>query len=187
MKVTDFSKKLASTEPEWAQWPSEFPDETIRFRERGKFFGDAIDSGERFHRAFSRFTEGLWVSPVHHAACLAIQGVLADEEVVEFESEVPVKGYGLRGQVDIVGELESGRPVVVELKTTLGDFALKPRPAEVIQLGTYAAMLGLQDPLLIWLRISLKSHCISAFKMEESEPLLGGIIGHVPSQQRKAA
>ena len=185
MTVTQFSKSIG--QPSWALWDSEFPDQTIRFRERGRFFGDSIESGERFHRAFSRFTEGLRVSPVHHAVCLATRGLLADEEVVKFKSEVPVRGFGLSGQVDIVGKLDSGRPVLVELKTTLGEFALKPRPAEVIQLGTYAAMLELKNPLLIWLRVSLKSRCISAFKMEESEPLLGGIIGHVPSQQRKAA
>ena len=187
MRVTYFSKKLAAMEPEWAQWDSEFPDQTVNFRERGRFYGDPIASGKLFHRAFCLFTEGTWVPPVHHAACLAIEAVLADQGIFEIQSEVPVQGFGLTGQVDIKGTLNSGRPVVVELKTTLGEYALKPKPAEVIQLGTYAAMLRHEDPLMLWLRVSLKSHCISVFAMDESESLVDAIRGCLPSHFQKAA
>lgn len=178
MNVTTFSKSFG--EPSWAQWESEFSDETICFREGGKFFGDSLRSGERFHQHFSRFTKGLWVPSVHYTACLAIEATLVERRVAEIESEVPVQGFGLRGQVDVVGKLDNGRPVVVELKTTLGEYALKPRPAEVIQLGTYASLLRLEDPLLLWLRISLKSRCISVFSMDESTALMSCVRGHPP-------
>lgn len=181
MNVTTFSKSLG--EPSWAQWDSEFPDNTVRFRERGRFFGDAMGSGERFHQAFSHYVAGIWVARVHHTACSAIEGVLADHDVAEIQSEVPVQGFGLRGQVDVVGTLDSGQPVVAELKTTLGEYALKPRPAEVIQLATYAAMLGHQNPLLLWLRVSLNSRCISVFRMDESKPLVDCVRGHLPFRQ----
>jgi len=175
MTVTQFSKSFG--QPSWARWDSEFPAQTYRFRDRGRFFGDAMRSGERFHCAFSQYTAGLWVPPVYYEACLSVEGALAGEKVAEIQSEVPVQGFGLAGQVDVAGTLESGRPVVAELKTTLGEYALKPKPAEVIQLGTYATMFRHEDPLLLWLRVSLKSRCISLFKMDQSEPLLTKISG----------
>lgn len=179
MTVTQFSKMLG--EPDWAQWPSELPEAIFGFRMGRLDFGTPLQAGEKFHSTFSRYILGKNIAPAYNAPCVAIENALADFGVVEVDSEVPVRGSGLSGQVDIVGRNNSGQPVLAELKSTLGPYALKPRPCEVIQLGTYAYLQGSINPQLFWIRVGLRSSCVSIFLMHDAKKLVKAVAQSMPA------
>ncbi|PXA05731.1 hypothetical protein DDZ13_02350 [Coraliomargarita sinensis] len=179
MTVTQFSKTLGV--PDCAHWPSELPDGVFGFRIDRSDFETPLQAGDNFHSAFNRHIAGENIEPPYNTACLAVENALSDFGVVEVDSEIPVRGSGLSGQIDIVGRDDSGRPVLVELKSTLGSYGLKPRPSEVIQLGTYAFIQGSLNPRLMWLRVGLRSSCVSVFAMRNSAELIEAIAHSIPS------
>lgn len=180
MNVTKFSKQLSHSE--WATWRSDLPDAVYNFRMGRSKFETPLQAGDNFHSAFNRFISGGNMALPYNAPCLAVEDALADFGVVEVDSEVPVQRSGLSGQIDIVGRDDSGRPVLTELKTTLGPYALKPRPSEVIQLGTYALLQGSINPKLMWIRVGLRATCVSVFVMDDTKKLINSISRCMPDR-----
>jgi hypothetical protein len=145
-------------------------------------FKTPLQAGDSFHSGFSRYVSGENATREYRSAFSAVENALADFGIIEVDSELAVHGHGLRGQVDLVGRDDSGRPVLAELKTTLGPYALKPRTSEVIQLGTYAFLQGSINPKLMWIRVGLRSSVVSVFVMPDTKNLINSISNCIPGR-----
>lgn len=165
MKVTDLAKNLAGRLPTLGKQEYNLPSATYEYRAPKHGRSSAMASGDKFHRTFSNFANGSWVAPKYYYPALAICDALADLGVREIQSEVPVSIGNLRGIIDIVGTTDAGCLVVVELKTTLGEYAMEPRTSELFQLATYAHMLGHQDARLACMRIALNQQRINVYEV----------------------
>lgn len=183
MKVTQLAKKIADTS---GSLPTcDLPSATYRFRGTGRYFSGSVKEGIEFHEAFAAFSAGQWVNPKHYQACETVVDALRDLEVINIETEVPLFGSHLSGVADIIGRTTDGRMLIADLKTTLGDYALAPRPAELIQLAAYAALLGQERLRLVCIRLALRHQCINVFEIEQKQIL--NLMNLVQSVVSKAA
>lgn len=178
MQVKTLSKTIAESNPNWADWPTELPTATYRYEAPPLYRSEAIKAGERLHAAFSTYTQGEWITPALYFPCQAIESALADLGVYEIHSEQFIQKGSLRGQVDLHGTLQNGRPVVIELKATLGQHALKPRPSELIQLAAYAHLLEHKNPLLVCVRVALMKQRINTYVIDDTTDIMEGLIDH---------
>lgn len=167
MTVTEFSRTTsAALQTTWAEWPTPLPNAVYRFQtSTSPLTGSPIDAGEALHECYQDYRAKKWVTKEYYRACQTIDLALSDMNIDHntLEIESPIRTKGLSGQIDIKGKTKAGRHVVVELKTTLGQYALNPRPQELIQLVTYSQMLNIKNPLLVCLRIALNRGTLSAF------------------------
>jgi len=177
-----YNIKVGLGEPEWAKWQSELPDAVYGFKMFRSGFKTPLQARDSFHSDFSRYVSGENATREYRSAFSAVENALADFGVVEVCSELPVAGHGLSGQIDLVGCDDTDRPVLAELKTTLGPYALKPRPSEVIQLGTYAFLQGSINPKLMWIRVGLRSSVVSVFVMPDTKNLINSISNCIPGR-----
>ena len=171
MTVTEHAKRLGASDPQWAEFSSALPVASYRYRSMGRACGDALYVGDQLHRAFSKYADRQRVDQPFFEICRKIEEALAEQGVCEVASEVNIRSADLAGRVDLHGKTHLGRPVVVELKATLGEYALQPRASEVVQLVTYAELLNLQDPLLLCIRVSFDASVLNVFKIEIPENL----------------
>jgi hypothetical protein len=168
MKVTNFAKKFSQLEIMADMAPIiDIPNATYRFSGGGLCADNCVDAGVRLHQAFAAYSTGSWYNPKYTGACRAIVGALADLGVSEFRTEVPLHGTHLHGVADIVARTSENELVIADLKTTLGDYALPQKPAELLQLASYAALLGQERPRLVCIRLALRHHCINVFEIEQ--------------------
>ena len=153
--VTQFSRQLAGRNLRWASWPQRLPSAVYRFPGQ-RFHSCPEAAGEELHGAFSRFVKGCWVPKHCYSSCRAIIDALLDIglDLESIQTETPVTASGLSGRPDIIGTTVSGNPFVGEIKTSLGRLGLAPRTPEIIQLATYAALLGHYDSVLACLRLA---------------------------------
>jgi hypothetical protein len=179
MQVRNLAQQIEQTAPDWAHWPTEIPTSSYRYQAPALNHEGAMQAGQQLHEAFCNYTSGKWITPALYTPCLIIENALADIGVHKIHSEQPLRQGSLCGQVDLHGTLKNNRPVVIELKATLGEFATKPRPSELIQLATYAHLLGHQNPLLVCLRVALRQQRVNAFCLEESSPIIDQLQHHI--------
>ncbi|WP_269538040.1 hypothetical protein [Cerasicoccus fimbriatus] len=132
--------------------------------------GDALWVGERLHQCLEACINGQWVRSDYYFPCLAILHALEELDMVRssLRSELCVSKLGYRGRIDIHGLLADGRVCIVEIKATVGPYLRRPKPAEVIQMGCYAALSDAQAPRLACVRISLPSRRLGVFIMDIS-------------------
>lgn len=163
--MKSFSKQLAAS-LNVPQGGDELPILSYRYQARNHYPKSSLSSGIRLHSAFADYAQGQWVDPEFYYACAAVEEALAELAVVEVHSEVELSKNGINGVTDLHGTLQSGRPVVVELKSTLGEYSLAPAMEEVFQMATYAYLLDYENPLLLCVRVALRMQSINVFKVE---------------------
>jgi hypothetical protein len=167
MKVTDFAKGLSQVEIMAEMIPAiDIPNATYRFSGAGLWTGNRVDAGVWFHHAFAAFSKGSSYEPKYTDACRTIVAALADLGVSEFQAEVPLHGSRLNGVADILGHTSGNEIVIADLKTTLGEYALPPKAAELLQLASYAALAGDEPSRLVCVRVALRQRCINVFEVD---------------------
>jgi hypothetical protein len=80
---------------------------------------------------------------------------------------VPLHGTHLHGVADIVARTSENELVIADLKTTLGDYALPQKPAELLQLASYAVLAGDEPSRLICVRVALRQRSINVFEVDQ--------------------
>jgi hypothetical protein len=179
MQVRNLAQQIEQTAPNWAHWPTDIPSASYHYQAPTLHYASAMDAGQRLHEAFCNYTSGTWITPALYYPCQMIENALADIGVHKIHSEQPLRQGSLCGQVDLHGTLKNHRPVVIEIKVTLGEFATKPRPSELIQLAAYAHLLEHHNPLLVCLRVALIPQRINAFCLEESSAIIDQLQHHI--------
>jgi len=168
MKVTNFAKKFSQLEIMADMAPIiDIPNATYRFSGGGLCADNCVDAGVRLHQAFAAYSTGSWYNPKYTGACRAIVGALTDLGVSEFRTEVPLHGTHLHGVADIVARTSENELVIADLKTTLGDYALPQKPAELLQLASYAVLAGDEPSRLICVRVALRQRRINVFEVDQ--------------------
>ncbi|PXA03879.1 hypothetical protein DDZ13_09570 [Coraliomargarita sinensis] len=172
MKVTDFSKGFSHSQIMTDLSPAvDVPLATYRFSAGDLCMKNSLNAGVRLHEAFAAYSTGSWFNPRYTGACQAIVGALADLGVREFDTEVPLHGTHLHGVADIVGHTSENRLVIADLKATLGEYALPPKAAELLQLASYALLAGDGPYRLICVRAALRQRRINVFEVDEQRVL----------------
>lgn len=88
------------------------------------------------------------------------------------QPELYVSKKGCCGRIDVHGHLADGRVCIVEIKSTLGNYLIRPTPVEVIQMACYAFLAGAKSPRLACLRISLPTRRLGVFSMDVSSSMM---------------
>ena len=167
MKVTDFAKGFSQLQIAADLAPViDIPFATYRFSGGGPYAKNRVDAGVGLHQAFAAYSTSIAINPKYTGACRCIVGALADLGIIEFQTEVPLHGTNLHGIADIVGHTSKNGFVIADLKTTLGEYALPPKPAELIQLSSYAVLAGDGPSRLICVRVALRQRTINVFEVD---------------------
>ena len=165
MDATSAAKQLAQRTPD-LDWPEVLPQCLYNLNVPALPSGSAsIELGERFHENMEKHLNGGWVAKEHYYACSAVGEILSDLNVERksLKTELVLNSNGITGRADIVGKDLTGRDCVVEIKTTQGNFALRPEPHELAQLAFYADMLKFELPRLICLRVNFRLGKVAVF------------------------
>ena len=157
MKATLAAKDISLRTPELV-WPEVLPQRLYDLSVPKLPTGRPIELGEDFHGNLEKHLGGSWISKEHYYACSAVGEILDDLNIQRksLRTEQVLKSDAISGRADIVGKDRFGRDCVVEIKTTLGNFALAPQSCEFAQMAIYADLLGFEIPRLICIRVNLR-------------------------------